>query len=532
MKRSIRYPIFLFATLFLASLLLTSVSIAEPLNEIELYLDGQKLPTTVAPYIDAEAHVTMVPLRVISENLGAKVRWTQKTRTVDIYRENTHISMTVGDLHAHVNDRLAQLSASVQLHHHTTMVPVRFVAETFGIRVDWQSSTRSVHLWTKAPVNKGGNEMLNPDKKAGNPTEMRGAWISTVYNLDWPSEESYENIAEQKQEFEQILDELQDMGINTVFVQVRPAGDALYPSDLVPWSKYLTGTQGKDPGYDPLAFMIEAARERDMDIHAWFNPFRANTSSKREDLAPNHVVHAHPEWIIEAENKLFIDPGIPAARQHIIDAIMEVVERYDIDGVHLDDYFYPPHADFPDDASYAAYNPNGLDRGDWRRSNINDFVQQLESAIKKVKPEAQFGISPFGVWRNKDVDPTGSDTRAYANTYDDMFADVRTWIKQGWVDYIMPQIYWSMSLDAARYDKLVDWWVQEVTGTDVDLYIGHAPYKIGTRESGWHTAQEIIDQLEYNKQYPQIKGDVFFSAKDLRRNPLGIIELLSEYYRD
>jgi uncharacterized lipoprotein YddW (UPF0748 family) len=515
MKRCLMLLILMF---FLTTTMLAPVSFAEPLNDIRLYLDGKRLPTKVAPYIDLQAQVTMVPLRVISESLGAEVMWTQHSRTVDIYREGSHISMSADHQYANVDGRVVELDVSVQLYQSTTMVPVRFIAEEFGIHVSWNPATRSVLMSSNGQIDSGGG------------TEMRGAWISTVYNLDWPSASSYGNVSEQQQEFEQLLDDLLEMGLNTVFVQVRPAGDALYPSSLVPWSKYLTGTQGKDPGYDPLAFMIEAAHDRGMEFHAWFNPFRASTDNKREGLAPQHVVHTHPEWIVEANNRLFINPGIPEARQHIIDAIMEVVTQYHIDGVHLDDYFYPSNTAFPDDASYSAYNPTGLDRASWRRSNINDFVQQLGASIKRVKPHVEFGISPFGVWRNQSVDPTGSATRASVSAYDDMSADVRTWIQQEWIDYVMPQLYWSMSFEVARYDKLVDWWVQEVAGTNVDLYIGHSPYKIGTQESGWHTAQEIINQLEYNQQYPQIKGSVFFSAKDLRRNPLGIVELLRAYY--
>lgn len=514
-----RYNV-LFLMLFLITAMLTTDSFAEPVKEIHLYLDDQKLASESAPYIDAKANVTMVPLRIISENLGAAVKWTQASRTVDIYQEDSHISMTVGSPYAVIDGDPVKLAASVQLHKNKTMVPIRMIAETFGIQVSWNSATRSVQLWSDDKVYK--EVEVRP--------EMRGAWISSVFNLDWPSDDSYGDAPKQKQQFEELLDELLEMGLNTVFVQVRPAGDALYPSMLVPWSKYLTGTQGEDPGYDPLAFMIEAAHDRGMEFHAWFNPFRASTDNKRTDLASKHVVHKHPDWIVEADKKLFIDPGIPAARQHIIDTILEVVNQYNIDGVHLDDYFYPSRVVFPDEASFSAYNPTNFIRAEWRRNNINDFVQQLGAAIKDSKPKVQFGISPFGVWRNQNVDSTGSDTQASVSTYDQMYADVRTWIQQEWIDYVMPQLYWSMSFEVARYDKLVDWWVQEVTGTNVDLYIGHSPYKIGTQESGWHTAQEIINQLNYNKRYPQIKGDVYFSAKDLRRNPLGIVDLLREYY--
>jgi uncharacterized lipoprotein YddW (UPF0748 family) len=187
---------------------------------------------------------------------------------------------------------------------------------------------------------------------------------------------------------------------------------------------------------------------------------------------------------------------------------------------------------FADDATYSAYNANKFtNKADWRRDNINQFVEQLGKSIHKAKPQVRFGISPFGVWRNQAVDATGSDTKASVTAYDNMYADVRTWIKSEWVDYIVPQIYWSMSLKIAQYDKLADWWANEVRGTNVDLYIGHAPYKLGTKEIGWDNAQEIINQLKYNEKLFEVKGDIYFSAKDLRRNPLGLVPLLKAYYQ-
>lgn len=493
-------------------------TLANLTEEIGIFLDGKKVESEVAPYIDPEAGVTLVPLRVISESLGAEVNWTQHSRTVDIYRDDLEITMTVDQNYAMVSGHLEELETSVQMKQNTVMVPLRFVAEKMGLQVFWNNSNRSVTMWSKENL------------EAGDDSSLKGVWVSTVFNLDWPSSSTYGNSFEQQKEFQQLLDDLLVMGMNTVYVQVRPSADALYPSSLVPWSKYLTGTQGKDPDYDPLAFMIEETHKRGMEFHAWFNPFRANTDTKVDSLASNHVAKQHPEWIVEADKKLYINPGIPQARQHIIDTIMEVVTQYDIDGVHLDDYFYPSNVAFHDDAAYSVYNSGGFNKADWRRANINDFVQQLGQAIREFDPQIEYGISPFGVWRNKADDPSGSDTQAGVTTYDDMYADVRTWIQQGWIDYVMPQIYWSLSFSKARYDKLVDWWVQEVAGTNVDLYIGHSPYKLGTKEAGWQSAQEIIKQLDYNKQYPQVKGDVFFSAKDLRRNPLGIVELLRQYY--
>lgn len=501
-------------------------------KEIIIYLDGQRLESDVSPYILPKVNVTMVPLRVISEGLGASVLWSQATRTVTIKKSDSVITMTSGRQQATVDGAVVDLDASVELKQGRVMVPIRFVSENLGIQVTWNQSAQTIDLTT---VNAPNPNPVTPAEPGGTGTtpstdEMRGAWISTV-NGDWPSSGAKGNVEKQKLEFIQQLDTLKDMGINAVFVQVRANGDAIYPSGLVPWNSVLTGTQGKDPGYDPLAFMIEEAHKRGLEFHAWFNPFRATNSASTTGLAVNHVSKLHPDWMVNASGKLYINPGIPEARQHIIDTIMEVVNQYDVDGVHLDDYFYPSNVTFNDDAAFKAYNTlNTSDRAEWRRDNINQFVKQLGESIHKVKAGVQYGISPFGVWRNKSVDMTGSDTKAGVTAYDSMNADVRTWIKQEWIDYVAPQVYWSMTLSAARYDKVVDWWANEVANTDVKLYIGHSPYKLGTPEIGWQTSQEIIDQLIYNEKYDTVKGDIFFSSQYLTKNPLGLIAKLKAYY--
>jgi uncharacterized lipoprotein YddW (UPF0748 family) len=509
---------------------------------IRIILNGKAIESDVSPYIIPKVNVTMVPLRIISEELGATVNWNAKAQSVTIQGSgNKGISMTSGSTVATVNGESIKLDASVQVKAGRAMVPLRFVSEQLGLTVNWNQMEQMITLLTAVVEDPTGEIPLPdpdptpvpiPDPNTGTGTkELRGAWVSTVFNLDWPSQSSYQNAVKQMGEFVSLLDDLQGMGLNAVFVQVRPAGDALYPSKLVPWSKYLSGVQGLAPTYDPLAFMIEETHKRNMEFHAWFNPFRANVDAKTDQLAENHVVKQQPAWIVNAGGKLYINPGIPAARQHIIDTIMEVVNGYAIDGIHLDDYFYPSNVDFADEAAFKSYNAGKItSKADWRRSNINDFVRQLGESIHAVKPQLKYGISPFGVWRNKSADKTGSDTNAGVTAYDNMYADVRTWIQKGWIDYINPQIYWSLSFNVARYDKLVDWWVQEVKGTGVDLYIGHSPYKLGTKEAGWQSAQEIINQLEYNKKYPEVKGDVFFSAKDLRKNPLGIMDVLRTYY--
>jgi len=519
-----------------------SVARAAAQPSIGIFLDGNKIETDVPPFIIPKANVTMVPLSVISKNLGAGVSWSQAAKTATIRHEGHVLEMTMGQKYALVNGQRTDLETSVQVVNGRVMVPLRFVGTELNLLVTWQQATRTILLQTRdggqtqqppggsETPSPGGSETPSPGGSQLN--QLTGAWVSTVYNLDWPSDKSYGQADKQKQEYVKLLDDLQAMGMNAAFVQVRPSADSIYPSQLVPWSRYLQGKQGIDPGYDPLAFMIEETHKRGMEFHAWFNPFRATVDGKTTDLAPNHVAIAHPEWVVLSGGKHYINPGIPEARQHIIDAIMEVVRGYDIDGVHLDDYFYPSGGTFADDAAYAAYNPGKLkNKADWRRDNINRFVQDLGVSIHQAKPQVRFGISPFGVWRNIKDDPTGSDTKAGVTAYDSMYADVRTWIKQEWIDYVAPQIYWSFALQVAPYGKLVDWWANEVRGTNVELLIGHAPYKLGTKEAGWNTAQEIIDQLNYNSGIAEVKGDIFFSAKDLRRNPLGLIPLLQNYYQ-
>jgi uncharacterized lipoprotein YddW (UPF0748 family) len=509
--------LFLALTLMLCFPLLSVPVSAEVPSTISIYLDGNKISTDVPPYIIPKVNITMVPLRVISQNLGAGVDWLQKTQTVTITQNDLKITMKVGQKYADVNGERVDLDTSVQMKKGRAMVPLRFVSNQLGLLVTWYQSAQTIKLQS----NSGGEDH-----------SLKGAWVSTVFNLDWPSKGSYGKSTLQQQEYVQMLDELQGMGINTVFVQVRPAADALYPSNLIPWSRFLQGKQGLAPDYDPLAFMIEETHRRGMEFHAWFNPFRANTDAKTDNLATNHVAITHPEWIVKSGNKMYINPGIPEARQHIIDAVMEVVQNYEIDGVHLDDYFYPSDGNFDDELTYLAYNNDPLlNKGDWRRNNINLFVEQLGKSIHNAKKGIRYGISPFGVWRNKDMDSTGSDTKASVSAYDNNYADVRTWIRQNWIDYVVPQVYWSLSFPKARYDVLVDWWANEVRGTNVDLYIGHSPYKLGTPEIGWGTSEEIINQLKYNTKYFEVKGDIFFSAKDLRRNPLGLIPALQAYYK-
>lgn len=361
--------------------------------------------------------------------------------------------------------------------------------------------------------------------------EMSAAWVSTVYNLDWPSSNSKNNPQMQKQELINMLDKLKETGINTIVLQVRPKADALYKSSINPWSDVLTGTAGKDPGYDPLKFAVEEAHKRNMEIHAWFNPYRVTTSGTDfNKLAANSPARLHPEWVISYNNKLYYDPGLPEVRKHIVETVNEVVSNYNVDGIHFDDYFYPD-SNFTDNQTYNKYG-NGMEKGDWRRSNVNNLLKDVKTSIKSIKPNVKFGVSPSGIWRNKSSDPTGSDTRG-SESYSTKYADTRYWIKNNLIDYVTPQLYWPIGYSVADYSKLVSWWANEVSGSNVNLYIGQGIYKQGTGDwVGQDIAGQIIQQVNLNRQYSNIKGSMYFSAKDIMSNKKLQEDLKTLYIKD
>nr|WP_232345403.1 family 10 glycosylhydrolase [Paenactinomyces guangxiensis] len=374
------------------------------------------------------------------------------------------------------------------------------------------------------------NDLQTPQEAAPVKRQLRAVWIASVVNIDWPSKIVLTK-EQQQTEFINILDKSKAMGMNAVIVQIRPTADAFYRSNINPWSKYLTGKQGQDPGYDPLAFMLEEAHKRNLEFHAWFNPYRVSMDTRIEDLVPNHPARLHPDWVIPYGGKLYYNPGIPEAKEHIIESVMEVVKNYDIDAVHFDDYFYPypvSGQEFADEAAYQKYGAALFpDKADWRRHNVNTLVGELSAAIKQEKPYVKFGISPFGIWRNKSTDPTGSETNGL-QSYDAVYADTRTWIREGWIDYVTPQIYWNFGYPPAAYEKLVSWWSNEVKGRNTHLYVGQAAYKIDTSTPPeWKNPEEMPNQLKYNLLFPEVKGSIFFSFKDLNRNPLGIKDRLA-----
>jgi len=361
--------------------------------------------------------------------------------------------------------------------------------------------------------------------------QFRATWISSVVNIDWPSKTGL-TAAQQQAELIGWFDAAVRQHHNAVVLQVRPTADAFWPSTIEPWSQYLTGKQGGDPGYDPLAFAVADAHKRDLELHAWFNPYRISMGTNLSALVPEHPARQHPDWVVTYGGKLYYNPGIPAARKLVEDAIMDAVSRYDLDGVHFDDYFYPyPVAGqvFNDAATYAQYGAGFPTLAEWRRNNINLLIQEMQQRIKAIKPWVKFGISPFAVWRNKATDPEGSDTTAGVQTYDDLAADTRRWVREEWIDYIVPQVYWAGGFAPADYNKIVPWWAEQVRGTDVHLYIGEATYKVGTstQSPDWSDPQELSDHLAFDSTIPEVKGNIYFSAKDVRADRLGATTLLN-----
>ncbi|GAA4848797.1 family 10 glycosylhydrolase [Saccharopolyspora rosea] len=362
-------------------------------------------------------------------------------------------------------------------------------------------------------------------------TAMRGEWIATVQNMDWPTRPGLP-VAQQQAEYRRLLDQAVEHRLNAVFVQVRPNADAFWPSRYEPWSRLLTGTQGRDPGYDPMRFLVDEAHRRGLRFHAWFNPYRIGVSDPAE-LVPDHPAREHPEWTFRYGGKLYYDPGVPAARRFVEDAIMDAVHRYDVDGVHLDDFFYPYPAggeQLPDQETFRRYGTGFRTIEDWRRHNTDLLVSELDGRVHAARPGARFGISPFGIWRNATSDPAGSNTRGM-ESYSAIYADTRKWVRQGWVDYIAPQLYWQIGHPVADYAALVPWWSDTVAGSDVDLYIGQAAYKVGGQ--GWTDPGELSAHLSLNRRHPGVDGDIFFRATSLTTNAAEAMRrVVAEHYAD
>ncbi len=360
--------------------------------------------------------------------------------------------------------------------------------------------------------------------------EFRAAWVASVDNIDWPSKKGLP-VDSQKAEFVRLADMHKQNGMNALIVQIRPATDAFYPSPYEPWSEWLSGTQGKPPlpYYDPLQFMITETHKRGMEFHAWCNPYRAEFSIGKSSIAPTHISRIHPEWFLEYGGKRYFDPGNKEVQIFVNNVIRDIVSRYDVDAIHFDDYFYPyrvPGKEFPDNASFTKYG-GGMVMDDWRRSNVDSIIVMLARSIKEIKPGCRFGISPFGVWRNIDKDPEGSKTTAGQTNYDDLYADILLWLKNGWIDYVAPQLYWEFGHKAAPYEVLLDWWSRHTYGKH--CYIGLGIYKAGTNKI-WRDATLIPRQIEALRNTPNIHGAIYFSSKSFVNNPNGWSDSLRNVY--
>jgi uncharacterized lipoprotein YddW (UPF0748 family) len=364
--------------------------------------------------------------------------------------------------------------------------------------------------------------------------EFRGVWIATVENIDWPQRGVTDPEA-QKADFIRLLDFHQKNGMNAIIMQIRPAGDAFYPSQYEPWSQWLTGTQGKPPSpfYDPLQFMIEESHKRGMEFHAWLNPYRAVFNINTSSVAANHISRIHPEWFVNYGDKKYFEPSNKEAQEFVVKVVRDIVDRYDVDAIHMDDYFYPyriPGKEFPDATAYAN-SGSKLNKDDWRRSNVDSIIRKISKVIKEEKPLCRFGISPFSVWRNKDKDPVrGSDTRAGQTNYDDLYADVLLWMQKGWIDYVTPQIYFEIGHDKVAYEKILDWWSRNSYGKHI--YVGHGVYKQLEKVPAFQNPKEIPAQINMLRRYPNVQGSIYFSSRSMEANPNGWNDSLrNNYYK-
>lgn len=359
--------------------------------------------------------------------------------------------------------------------------------------------------------------------------EFRAAWIQSVNGQfrGMPTEKLKQNLIGQ-------LNSLQKAGINAIIFQVRPEADALYASRLEPWSRFLTGVQGKapEPYWDPMQFMIDECHKRGMEFHAWINPYRTKTTLKSE-LAPNHVYNIHPEWFVTYGDQLYFDPALPESRRHICMVVSDIVSRYDVDAIHMDDYFYPypiKGKDFPDDASFARFGGGFSNKGDWRRSNVNVLIKKLHETIREIKPWVKFGVSPFGIYRNESSDPLGSKTKGLQN-YDDLYADVLLWAREGWIDYNIPQIYWHIGHPVADYEILVKWWARNTENRP--LFIGQSVMNtVQNADPKNPSINQLPRKMALQRAYQTIGGSCQWPASAVVENAGKYRDaLIAEYHK-
>jgi uncharacterized lipoprotein YddW (UPF0748 family) len=363
------------------------------------------------------------------------------------------------------------------------------------------------------------------------PREFRAVWVATVANIDWPSKPGL-NAWEQQGELIALLNKAVQLHLNAIILQVRPATDALYSSKLEPWSEFLTAQMGRppEPGYDPLAFAVDEAHKRGLELHAWFNPYRSRHPAGKSEISTNHVSVAKPGLVRSYGRYLWLDPGDSAVRRHSTQVFLDVVKRYDIDGIHIDDYFYPYKErdsagtiiDFPDSVTWKRYVASGgtLSRDDWRRSNVDVFIRDLYKRVKAAKPWVKVGISPFGMWR-----PGYPPQIKGFDAYSELYADSKKWLNEGWLDYFTPQLYWPIARQDASYPVLLNWWISENTKRR-NIWPGNFTSRVGgTGDNNWKT-QEILDQISTTRLTEGAGGNVHFSAKVFMQNRDSIVDKL------
>jgi len=362
--------------------------------------------------------------------------------------------------------------------------------------------------------------------------ETLAVWIATVYNLNYHTKFNMTE-KEIRDEARNIIKNISDAGLNTVYLQVRPTADSIYPSEVFPWSHWITGTQGVDPGYDSLEIFLQEAKMKNISVHAWINPYRitkgsfAAPNTDISKLSENHPARLHPNWVVEYGGALYFNPAIPEVRDLIIKGVIEIIENYDVSGIHMDDYFYPYPVknngkilQFDDSKEFNEYEGE-LSLADWRRSNVNELIKELYTSIKIVNQDLDFGISPFGVWANNDSLNSGSNTNSATEGYSDLYADALAWINGGYIDYIAPQIYWSDKNPNNPFKIILDWWLEKTYDTDVRLIPGLAVYKANSQEDqGWQETTQLQTQLRYVREKLSASGAAFYGYNELTQESI------------
>ncbi len=365
--------------------------------------------------------------------------------------------------------------------------------------------------------------------------DMKGIWVATVYNLDYPSSPTADANT-LKTEIKTILSNISEMGYNAVFFQVRPSADSFYESDIFPWSKYLTGQNGLAPldGFDPLTFLVEEAHKKGIEIHAWINPYRITKNGDEEyaSISSESPAKKHPEYVVKySDGNYYFNPGIPEVRKMVADGAVEIVKNYQIDGIHIDDYFYPGTS-FNDAEAYNKYGSGFSDIGDWRRNNVDLLIQEISEAVHKANKNVSFGISPFAIWMNSSSNSLGSNTKG-TESYNSHYADTRKWVQNNWIDYIAPQIYWEVGHKSANYAELLSWWNNVASGSRTKLYIGLADYKsVGvSSKSVWYRGKEIEKQLKLNDTYINVAGEIHYRYSSMLSDKY-VWNIVKKYYKN